>query len=460
MTRKAALAVALAIGMLAAWCAPVAPVAPALGADAASSASVLPVASVLPITPVASTRSVVSITSTASAIAPLPQGARQEALRRAGEVALAGDLEGARRILAAAAAKDPADAALLGALAEAEVKLGLASEASGHLRQALAARPGDAELTLWSAVAAAATPKTAEAESTDSAVAVERTDDAAALLARGLAAAGESETALYDMAESFMRKGAPSVSAALYRKILTVLPIDSQFDIFSRLHLAVYYHKTGRGNLAANMMERVKRPIEYSDVQPLTSQEIDYLAMFFRGASAIEAGDLEEGVKALRNAAAFYPDGIIADGYVVRALDGAGRADEADGVYRIVMGRMADRVNSASEDAGAHGGLASFVEASGRNDAAGLDAAEWALRLSPLRPEYLDIKAALLARAGKYDDALRTIDRAIALTATSRWSEPGVFDEYVWRRLDILERAGKPWPAAMRALPEPSAVQP
>ena len=332
------------------------------------------------------------------------------------------------------------DPELLKSLGVLTLKSGQAAAASEYFAAARAASPADVEPIFWSAVAASAAGDDSKAS---------------ALLAEGLAAAGENEVALYDLAEKLLRRCAVSAAVSLYRKINAICPSDSQFDLFSALNLATYYGSEGRDAEAAALLSSYRRAFEYSDVTVLTSQECDYLVAWFRGRAAAAAGDTDGAAAILRDAALAYRTGVIADGELVRVLDAAGRTEEADGVYSICIRRFKERLASSPEDHAACFDLALFVATSLRKDAAGLDACEWALRLAPLRPEYLGLKAALLSNLGRYEDALAPVQRTMVLVTAPRWVEPGQYVEWALLRLEILKKTGRPLPDAFTRLPEP-----
>ena len=334
------------------------------------------------------------------------------------------------------------DADLFEELAALELKAGLAA-ASKHLDEARSLYPSDARFILWSAVAASAAKDDSKA---------------VGLLAEGLKAAGEDEVALYDMAERFLRRGALSVAALVYRRINEVYPKDSMFDMFSVLHLASYYGLIQRYKEASEILKANRMVFEYAEVGVLTTPECDYIGECFAGLAAIKAGDSAAGLDILRNAAARFPRGLVADGEIVKALDAAGKKEEADGVYAIVSRLLNEAIGKEPEKAEAWYNLAFFVAAAGRKNDEGLRAAQWALRLAPLRPDYLATRAAILEVFGKYDEALVAIQRAMVLVSVPRWMDPGEYDEMMWRRLDLLEKTGKAVPAAFRRLPGPATA--
>jgi len=395
--------------------------------------------------PAAAVASAGELSSTASAVAATESLIDVKTLvAKAQTLDLASDFQGARKILGDAYSKGVRDVDFLEALAVEELKTGAPAEGFKRLDEARAAAGDKPELVLWAAVAASASGLDAEA---------------ARLLSKGLSTAGDEEEALYDLAEKFLRAGALSVSSALYRKINDVYPTDSQFDVFSYLHLAAYYHMTNRNNLAAGIMDRARHPIEYSDVEIMTPQEVDYFRAYFRGMAAIRGGDLDAGVAILSDAAAAFPAGLAAQGEVVHALDAAGKKDRADGVYSMVMRDLLGKIAASPEDHAAYNSRAFFGETAGRNLEGALEAVNMALAISPLRPEYLDTKTAILLDLGRFDEALVNQDRMIALISAPRWAEPILFDLAAWRRLDILEKLGKPMPASLRQLPEPATAK-
>ena len=372
---------------------------------------------------------------------PAP-GSRELAkiLQNAADYEAADNYEGALSVLRKAYDAGHTEAEIIIAQAVIELESGDAAKASARLGQARAKAGDTAEILLWSAVAASAGKDEAKAGE---------------LFAGGLAAAGSDEVALYDLAEKFLRRGAFSVAAALYRRINDVYPSESQFDIFSWLHLAAYYGFIDRNGDAALVLDQARRPIEYSDVEVMTRAEVEYLVGCFRGKAAIGRGDFEGGVNILRYAAVRLPDGIAADGEIVKALAAAGKNDEADGAYAISERYFRDKVAAAPESGEAYANLAMLRAVSGRDLDKGLKSCDWALRMSPLRPEYLNTRAALLGGLGRYDEALVDVERAIAIISQPRWVEPLLFDDLMWRRLDMLEKLGRPRPAAFRTLGEP-----
>jgi tetratricopeptide (TPR) repeat protein len=379
--------------------------------------------------------------SSAAQKAPEAKATVEDVLQKAADFEACDEYKAAIETLKAAYAGGMRDMKVLKPLAIVELKAGAVRDAGKHIDEALSQSKGNPELILWSAVQASAAGGEALA---------------AKRLSAGLEAAGSDEVQLYDLAEGFLRSGALSVSAALYRKINKTYPTESMFDQFGYLHLMAYYGFTGRDAEAAKIIEDAKKSFEYADVELLTAQETDYLIGYFKGKAAIRAGDVTGGVNILRDTAVRMPDGAVADGEIVKALDAAGRSDEADGVYSIVSKRFNDAIASSPEKYEAYHNLALFVAASGRADKEGLDACEWALRLAPLRPEYLATKAALLENAGKYAEALVAIERATVLVLAPRWAEPAQFDEFIFRRMEILGKMGRPVPAAFMRLPEPT----
>ena len=333
----------------------------------------------------------------------------------------------------------PSDIRLAKALGIASIFLGRAAEALPRLTAAADIDPS-AENLLWLSVAASAAG-----------------DDAAAggYLARGLSAAGDDETALYDLAERFLAANVPSVSAALYRKILAVLPKHTMFDLWGRLHLAACYNLSGDNTAAADVIEEGKKAFEYSDIEGPAPQEVDYMVSYYKGLAAFDRGDINSGADILRDASAIFPKGIITEAALVMRLDEAGARDDADGVYALVSKRLRDAVAQRPEDASAWHDLAVLAVVSGRSTPEGLRAAEWALRLSPFSPDYLDTKAALLYASGRYGEALTAENRAIVMLSAPRWAEAGTIDRCIWRRIEILRKLGTPIPEACLRLPAP-----
>jgi tetratricopeptide (TPR) repeat protein len=330
-------------------------------------------------------------------------------------------------------------------LAVIELKMGKASDASKRFDEALSQSAGNAELLLWSAVAASASGDDAKAAKT---------------IAEGLSAAGNDEIALYDLAETFLRRSALSVAANLYQRVNDTLPTETQFDHFSYLHLAAYYGFTGRDGEAAALLEAKKKSFEYAEVEILVPAEVEYLIEYYKGRAAVAAGEAKKGADILRDAAAKFPDGIVADGEIVKALEAAGDTKEADGVYYLVSRRLKDRMASSPEKHQAYYNFALFVASSGRKDEDGLRACEMALALAPLRPEYLGVQAALLSALGRDEDALVPVQRAMVLVSAPRWVEPFQFDEFTWLRLEILRKLGRPLPKAFTTLPAPATAPP
>ncbi len=354
------------------------------------------------------------------------------------ELCSAGRYAEARDRLVKAYEEGESDTALLTMLAELEIRLGRVGDAKGHLAAARLQSPRDADVLILSALACAEANLPGKSR---------------AYLDRALDAAGTSEIALYDLAEKYLRKGIPSVASAIYSKITSVYPADSQFDMFSYLHLASYYHLSGRNQKAASIMKRARRPAEYGDFNLITTQEVDYWVVFFRGLAAIDAGDLSTGIVTLRDAAASYPVSMAADARIVCALENAGRAKEADAVYNLVAGRLKRDIASSPEDADAYNNFAVFSAMCARGAKEALKASNMALALAPLRPEYLDTKASLLMELGRYQESLKIQERAIVLVSSPRWAEPSLFMQFVWHRLDALEKTGSRVPEAFRRLP-------
>ncbi|MCD6404286.1 MAG: hypothetical protein J7M19_00500 [Planctomycetes bacterium] len=358
--------------------------------------------------------------------------AAAQALYRAGRYAEACNL------LVKADEEGTSATAQLVMLAELEMRLGRLGDAQGRLAVARLQSPQDVDVLIFSALACA------EAH---------LTDKFRTYLKRALASAGDSEIVLYDLAEKYLRKGIPSVASAIYVKITSIYPADSQFDMFSYLHLASYYHLSGRNQKAASIMKRARRPAEYGDFSIITMQEVDYWVAFFEGLAAIDAGDSSAGIAVLRDAAASSPVSVAADANIVGALERAGKTEEADAVYDLVAGRLKRRIASSPEDADAYNNFAVFSAMCARSTHEALKYSKLALALAPLRPEYLDTKAALLMALGRYEEGLKTEQRAIILVSSPRWAQPSLFMQFVWQRLDALEKTGRPVPEAFRRLP-------
>ena len=363
------------------------------------------------------------------------------ALREADLLMTGGGYAAAARLLSQASAREPKDVRLLESLAVAQVFSGDSAGALATLKSVPAEPSPSPSVLLWSAVAADASGDSREA---------------AALLAEGLAAAGDDETTLYDLAERFLRAGAPSVSARLYAKVLSVLPKDTMFDLYSRLHLAAHHSLSGRNAESARLIGDGRRAFEYSDIDVLVSQEVEYLVSYYAGLALIEEGKRDEGISKLRDAAAIFPLGVIADGEVVRQLAAAGRAEEADALWALLRKRFEAAVAAAPEKHEAWFDLAVVCHAAGRDFDRGLEAAKWAVRIAPLRAEYMDMEAALLFDLKRNDEALLSENRAIAMMSGLRWAEAGLIDGYVRRRLDILRALGVPAPARSCLSPTPS----
>jgi len=348
------------------------------------------------------------------------------------------DYNAARRRLLEAWESSSRNALLATRLAECELLSERAPQAAGRLEVALVWNEDDARLLLWLAAAAKAAG---------------RDGQAADALERALAAAGEDEVALYDLAEELLRRGVPSAAAAIYEKILSVYPKDSQFDIFSCLQLAVLHFASGRNSEAARAMQRAARPMEFGDVSILTPQETRYWSAIFEALARIDAGALEDGLRRLRNAAAEFPPGVAADAILVEQLDKAGRTDEASGVFALSARRLEGAVNAEPENARLYHEMALLSALSGRELEEGLRYCQWALTQKPLMAEFMDTKAALLIRLGRHEEALRSSERAMALATATRWAPPAISMTFALRRLEALEGTGVPVPAAFRELP-------
>ncbi len=372
--------------------------------------------------------------SAAQAAAPAEKPSDSAAvLRRADECFTALDFQKARAVLLEAFEGENRDPLVIAELARTELMLGRPGDAAAHAEVGLVWHSGDARLPFWLALAQAANGRCEEADAT---------------LARALEGAGKDETALYDLAEEFMRKGALSLAAAVHERIVATLPNESQFDIFSCLNLAAYYFHLERYGDAERVMRLASGPMEFGDVDILAPHESAYWTAIFAGMKTIAGGDAEEGLTRLRGAAADFPAGVIADALVVRQLRKAGRAEEAQAVYVLVSKRLEDAIAAKPENARAYNDIALFEATSETDAERGLRYADLALSLEPLRPEYYDTKSALLLQLGRYEDALISANRAISLLSSPRWSEPGFLISLIRRRLEIIRKMGVKVPDA------------
>ncbi|MHC4711884.1 MAG: hypothetical protein ACYTAN_01260 [Planctomycetota bacterium] len=347
------------------------------------------------------------------------------------------DYEGARRLLLKTFQAQNRDPRIVAALAQAELMLNQPGAAVAHLEVGLVWHRDDTRLLLWLALAQATKGLGKQADST---------------LERALALAGENETALYDLAEEFLRKGALSISSALYERIISVYPADSQFDIFSRLNLASHYFHRERYEDAARVMRQAARPMEYGDVDLLTPQESAYWIAIFAAMAEIERGGADEGIRRLRAAAADFPLAAVADALVVKELGNAGRTEEARAVYTLVSKRLESAIGKKPENGQAYNDLALFEAISETDAENGLKYCEWALTLEPLRPEYYDTRSALLMQLGRNEDALIAVNRAVSILSSPRWGEPGFLISLIWRRLEILREMDIEVPGAFISL--------
>lgn len=364
------------------------------------------------------------------------------AITSAEELYQAGRYHEARRELLAAYKKGDTTVDLAVRLAEVEMHMALAADAEAHLAAARLQEPRNPDVLFWSALSASEagnTPRSAE------------------YIKGALDAAGDSEVPLYDMAEKYLRRSVPSVAAAIYEKIISIYPADSQFDVFCYLNLSSYYHFTGRNALAAEIMARAKRPLEYGDFNLMTPQEADYWVAIYSGLGKIDSGDSDAGIAMLRDAAAVFPIGVVADAFVVKCLDDSGAAAEAEAVYNLLARRLKENIAEAPENADAYHDFALVAALSGRGTQTALKYCRMALALAPLAPEYLHTRSVLLFRLGRYDEALTANERAMALISAPRWAEPGFFLHLVWQRLDTLEKTGAVVPGVFRELPKPEA---
>jgi len=357
---------------------------------------------------------------------------------RAQALMAAHDYEAARSLLLSKWQAQSRDPALAMRLAECELLTSRAAPAAQRLEVALVWHENDARLLFWLSAAQAAAGAEMEAREA---------------LSRALEAAGEDETALYDLAEEFLRRGVPSVSGAIYEKILSVYPRESQFDIFSCLQLSALHYANEDYAAAAAVMKRAAEPMEFGDVSVLAPQESRYWISIFEAMHQIRTGALEEGITRLRNAAAEFPTGVAADAVLVSVLDEEGRGDEAAGVFALSRRRLRDAVNAEPEEARRYHEAALLAALSGRALEDGLRYCEWALVLKPLMAEFMDTKAALLLQLDRPQEALACSERAMALATAARWGPPATAMTFALRRLEALRGTGVEVPEAFTRLP-------
>lgn len=384
------------------------------------------------------------------------------------------EIEGYEKMLAE---PDPADEAeLRHELAFGLHELGRTEEAIAEWRRAVALRPGFAEAYYNLAGALASEGRLDEAEDAYEA-AIEnkpryaeacnnlgvllhsqgRLDEAIANYRRAIEARPEYAFAEHNLGSALLAMGRVEESIGHLERALALEPDYAQ----AHYTLASALARTGR-------LEE-----EIAHYRAALASRPDYPeALNNLGGVLTETGRAAEALEPLRRAVALRPDYVLAHRNLGRALAEAGALDEAAAEYRTVL-------SLAPEDAEAHLGLAAALRRAGKlaqalshyhlavrtrpTDVEALSGLAWALavlpddevrnprtavrlatravELAPESAEALDALAAAHAAAGRFRDAVREAERALAAALEAGASERA---EAIRGRLELYRR-GSPF---------------
>jgi protein O-mannosyl-transferase len=141
-------------------------------------------------------------------------------------------------------------------------------------------------------------------------------------------------------------------------------------------------------------------------------------AMFYLGLALVEEGDTEQGVKEMRRAAELAPRVPDVHMQLGRVYAGQGKAREAVAEYKEALQLNANYPEALNNYAWL---LATHPDAEIRNGHLAVDLGERACELTKYQvPQMVGTLAAAYAEAGRFDDAIKTGERARDLAAAQR----------------------------------------
>lgn len=371
----------------------------------------------------------------------------------AGKRALrAGDLEGAVHAFSKAIELDPACSSARYRLAMTHVLAGRREDAVRHLRAYRELQPDSPDYSIGMA---------------EMHTAFGELDAAAGYWRQSLEIRPDSATAHFALADVLSRTGRATEAERHVRWSLAIAPNEPG----PRFLLGALLDRDGRDDEARTELERAMR------LDPGCPRVREYLGAFVLregdperaseilaeaerldptvatrinlGIARIRAGRPGEAIAPLRAATTTDPGNAKAHAAIGRALAGTGDDRGAVAAYREARRLAPDAVNPMRRLARA---LATSPDDAVRDGAEAIRLAEHVVfALRKTSPEALDTLAAAYAEAGRFDDAVRTARRAIAVA--DRRGDDALAAE-IGERLELYAR-NRPFRAAP---PEPSPV--
>ena len=230
------------------------------------------------------------------------------------------------------------------------------------------------------------------------------------------------------LGKTFERLHREDIAAAEYRKVLSMEPEDSPYDVESLARLSHAAYTTHRHKQAVELFGKLLAMIRRRPGRTYSEEAIahfEYLRAVSRGYALLAEGEPESwrhALDACERAWRTSPDDIdapVLGERIARAYPDEAKSVELTRLWRGRSDRVAKvlrrKINAAPGNAVHYNALAWFLAGLDRNHEEGMRAARRAVELEPGEPAYIDTLAECTFRKGDVAGAVRTIRRVVDL---------------------------------------------